>query len=64
MNTEAKDFLIARLEARRARRIQIAAVTRQIAPLVGVSSLDLGRLPDVPAAVHFSRTRAREAPHG
>ena len=64
MNYGAKEFLVVRLEARRARRTQLAAVSLQTAPLVGGFSRDLDRLPDVPAAVHFSRARAREDARG
>jgi hypothetical protein len=62
-NYGAKDFLKARFEALRARRNELAAVLRrQQEPTLGVSSLDLGRLPagePVPAAVLFRREFGR-----
>ena len=58
-NYGAKDFLVARFEALRARRNDLAAVIRPLnepAAPAGIASLNLGRLPagePVPAAVLF-----------
>ena len=51
MNTGAKDFLRARLEARRARRTQLAVLALQGLPCLGVSSLDSAGMSDSPPGV-------------
>jgi hypothetical protein len=63
-NYGAKDFLVSRFEALRARRNELAAIVRPLnAPAVAAGlSLDLGRLPadePVPAAVLFRREFGR-----
>lgn len=63
MNYGAKTFLAERLEARRARRIALVAVRLPTEPVLGTfPPIDLDRLPEVPAAVHFSRLARGDAP--
>lgn len=61
MNYGAKDFLKARLETRRSNRIAAEKLlTPHVGDAVHVSSRNLGRDGEVPAAVHFSHLVGRD----
>lgn len=60
-NFGAKDFLKSRLLARRSNRIAAdRLLTEHVGDAVHVSSRDLGRDGEVPAAVHFSHLVGRD----